>query len=128
MRDRVALVCRMLRAACLVAGIIALPPAPAAYAWGAVIIFVPLFRPPAPPPVRPQPPTLVWPMPRALPSSPFPQRPPPSARCYAGSTVCPLEQFEVPGQSCSCPVGDERAKGQVLIPPSREIGAAASAQ
>src|SRR3954451_3678430 len=98
---------RMMKIACLAVGALVLTPFPAAQAR-VIVLFVP--RPPllAPPPVRAQPPTLLWFMPRAMPSPPVPLRPPPVARCYTGSAICPLEPSAMLGYPCSCPTHGER--------------------
>src|SRR3954471_1587093 len=94
MRGRCDGLYRMMNVAYLALGALGLTPFPAAQAR-VIVFFVP--RPPlvAPPPVWAQPPALLWLMPQAMPSPPVSRRPPPVARCYTGSAVCPLEPSAV---------------------------------
>src|ERR1700730_6769372 len=78
-------------------------------------VIVPRARRPAPPPpmFSAQPP-LQWAPPYSLGLTPG--RRSPTARCYAGTQVCPLSRPEHVGEACACGI----TAGRALIPPSQD--------
>jgi hypothetical protein len=85
-----------------------------------LVVIVPPVRPPSPPKrAVPAQPALQWAPPLAMGLTPGLRSP--TARCYAGSNVCPLTQPEHIGESCTCGTEDRPLPGRALIPPSHDI-------
>jgi hypothetical protein len=80
------------------------------------VVIVPQARQPRPPPpIFPAQPPLQWAPPYSLGLTPG--RRSPTARCYAGTQVCPLSRPEHVGEACACGI----TAGRALIPPSHDI-------
>jgi hypothetical protein len=96
-------------------------PLPAAAGW---VFFVPSVRAPDPPPATySAQPALQWAPPPARGFQPGHRSP--VARCYAGVNVCPLQQPDQVGQSCTCTSAGGRVLGRALIPPSHDVSGGA---
>jgi hypothetical protein len=79
------------------------------------VVIVPTWRPPTPPPPAIQAPApLLWYPPPPLGLTPGTRSP--NARCYVGTSVCPLARPERVGESCTC----GSIVGRALIPPSHD--------
>jgi hypothetical protein len=84
-----------------------------------VVVIVPQVRLPSQQPLHvPTQPALQWAPPPAMGLTPGPRSPAP--RCYAGTTVCPLERPEQVGKGCSCNTASGVRTGRALIPPVRD--------
>ena len=85
-----------------------------------LVVIVPPVRPPSPPErTVPAQPALQWAPPLAMGLTPGLRSP--TARCYAGSNVCPLTRPEHIGESCICGTTGAPLLGRALIPPSHDI-------
>jgi hypothetical protein len=81
-----------------------------------VVVIVPQVRLPSQqPPHFPTQPALQWAPPPAVGLTPGLRSPAP--RCYAGTTVCPLERPELLGKGCTCNTASGLRTGRALIPP-----------
>ena len=83
-----------------------------------VTVPVPILNP-SPPRVVPAQPALQWEPPPAL--GPIPGARSPTARCFAGSDVCPLPNPDRVGEPCTCLIAGANHEGRALIPPSRDV-------
>lgn len=82
-----------------------------------VVVFITPRPPPPPVPQHsfPAQPPLQWAPPPAL--GPIPGQRSPTARCYAGTQICPLADADRVGEPCTCGSG---VSGRALIPPSHD--------
>ncbi len=84
------------------------------------VVITPPPRPqPSPQPSFPVQPPLQWAPPLALGRTPGVRSP--TARCYAGTQVCPLPDPGRVGEPCSCATEGATQLGRALIPPSYDI-------
>src|SRR5689334_3899316 len=83
-----------------------------------VIVPQPLPQPPPQAPSSVQPP-LQWAPPLARGATPGVRSP--TALCYVGTYVCPLQNPDRPGEPCSCDATGAARLGRALIPPSHDI-------